>query len=217
MKPVIFVLEILAPDSADEVLASFKSAQPLMSLQRGDAIDTAHWGAAEPNGDPLRVVLVKHDIAETESITHTVSVHTERVAGAAELLSDTRQQWTSAVARIRDRARGIVDEAPELGRKGVGKIEQQIPRLKALASEKIGPLAKQTIQDDKAMAQTFSMLYEFLPTTLRLMIQEEAFVEFCLRNRKLLCDSREQDESPAGSVEAVRAEEVGRPASAVFG
>jgi hypothetical protein len=206
MKPVVFVLEILAPDAADEVLATFTSAQPLMSLQCGDVIDAARWGAAECNGELLRVVLVKHDIAETDSITHTVSIHTELTVDAAELQPHTGQQWTSAVAKIRDRARGIVDEAPELGRKGIGRIEQQIPRFKALVSERIGPLAKQTIEDDKAMAQTFSMLYEFLPTTLRLMIQEETFVDFCLRNRQLLIERREHGEPPAESAGEMSAE-----------
>lgn len=217
MQPVVFTLDILAPDSADEVLVSFTSAQPLMPLQCGDVIDTACWGAVDLDGEPLRVVLVKHGITETESITHTVTVHTERTTGAADLQLHTRQQWTSAVARIRDRARGIVDEAPELGRKGVGRIEQQIPRFKALVSEKIGPLAKHTIEDDKAMAQTFSMLYEFLPTTLRLMIQEETFVDFCLRNRKLLFDSREQDESAAGLADEIPAKDADQPESVVLG
>ncbi|MDH3712801.1 MAG: hypothetical protein OET44_03010 [Gammaproteobacteria bacterium] len=140
MKPTTFVLEILAPDTSDEVLASFMSAQPLMSFLCGDVIDTARWGAAEVKGQLLRVALVRHAIAETDSITHTVTIHTERIGGTAGVQPDNKQ-WTSAVAKIRDRARGIVDEVPELGKKGVEKIEQQVPRIKALVGEKIGPLA----------------------------------------------------------------------------
>ncbi|MDH3712802.1 MAG: hypothetical protein OET44_03015 [Gammaproteobacteria bacterium] len=66
------------------------------------------------------------------------------------------------------------------------------------------------------MAQTFSMLYEFFPTTLRLMIQEETFVDFCLSNRKYLIERWDQDELPAGAAGEARAKNNPRE-SAAFG
>ena len=109
---------------------------------------------------------------------------------------ERKQQWSSAVARIRDRARGIAGEAPVIGRRGVTSVEQQLPKIKALVADKVGPLARRTIEDDAAMATTFGMLYEFLPTTIRLMMQEETFVDFCLRNRRFLIDCLDREDQP---------------------
>lgn len=196
MKPVVFVLEILAPGSRGEVLTSITSANPLMVPQAGDAIDPGDWGKPAFGDKLLRVTLVRHQFQDVDAVTQKVAVHTELTTGLAAARTEPKQQWSSAVARIRDRARGIADEAPAIGRRGVNTIEQQLPKIKALVADKVGPLARKTIEDDAAMAATFGMLHEFLPTTIRLMVQEETFVDFCLRNRQFLIDCLDLEEQP---------------------
>ena len=193
MKPVVFVLEILTPGSSGEVLRSVTAANPLMVPQAGDVIDPTDWGNPAFEGKLLRVTLVRHQFQDVDAVTQTVSVHTELTAGVTAARTEPKQQWSSAVARIRERARGIADE----GRRSVDIIEQQLPKIKVLVADKVGPLARKTIEDDVAMAKTFGMVHEFLPTTIRLMVQEEAFVDFCLRNRRLLIDCLDLDEQPA--------------------
>ncbi len=194
MKPAKFILQIMTPDTAPEVLAAFTSTAPPLIPQRGDIIDTAPWGVDEFGGEILRAVQVTHRIEQSGSLTHTVSVQTALATERVDRVFALAQQPPSTIARIRERVTEIVDEAPELRRKGVSAIEQQVPRIKAIVSERVGPLAKKTIENDEAMIQTFRMLHEFLPTTLRLMLKKDKFVEFCLRNRERLIDRPEQDE-----------------------
>lgn len=61
-------------------------------------------------------------------------------------------------------------------------LEKQIPLIKKLLIEKIGPAALATLRSETALAAAIGGLYEFLPTAVRLVVNRDLFVNFCVRN-----------------------------------
>jgi hypothetical protein len=61
-------------------------------------------------------------------------------------------------------------------------LEKQIPLIKTLLLEKIGPAALATLRSETALAAAVGGLYEFLPTAARLVVNRDIFVNFCVRN-----------------------------------
>lgn len=61
-------------------------------------------------------------------------------------------------------------------------LEKQIPLIKTLLIEKIGPAALATLRSETTLAAAIGGLYEFLPTAIRLMVNRDIFVNFCVRN-----------------------------------
>ena len=61
-------------------------------------------------------------------------------------------------------------------------LEKQIPLISQLITEKIGPAALTTLRSETAIAAAVGGLYEFLPTPVRLVVNRELFVNFCVRN-----------------------------------
>ncbi len=64
----------------------------------------------------------------------------------------------------------------------VALLEKQIPLIKTLLVEKIGLAALATLRSEAALAAAIGGLYEFLPTAVRLVVNRDVFVNFCLRN-----------------------------------
>lgn len=61
-------------------------------------------------------------------------------------------------------------------------LEKQIPLIKQLFVEKIGPGALVTLRSETALAAAAGGLYEFLPTPVRLVANRDVFVSFCVHN-----------------------------------
>lgn len=61
-------------------------------------------------------------------------------------------------------------------------LEKQIPLIKTLLLEKIGPAALATLRSETTLAAAIGGLYEFLPTAVRLVVNRDVFVNFCVRN-----------------------------------
>jgi hypothetical protein len=61
-------------------------------------------------------------------------------------------------------------------------LEKQIPLIKTLLLENIGPAALATLRSETALAAAVGGLYEFLPTAARLVVNRDIFVNFCVRN-----------------------------------
>jgi len=68
-------------------------------------------------------------------------------------------------------------------------LERQIPTIRKLLAEKVGPGALAALTSDSALALALGSVYEFLPTGVRLVIRREAFVEFGLKNKEKLLPS----------------------------
>ncbi len=61
-------------------------------------------------------------------------------------------------------------------------LVKQIPLIKNLITEKLGPSALVTLRSEAALAVAVGSLYEFLPAPVRLVANREAFVSFCVHN-----------------------------------
>ena len=71
-------------------------------------------------------------------------------------------------------------------------LEDQLPRIRKLIREKIGILPKNTIHNDDLMRNSFKRLYQALPRMIRMAINENTFVEFCMTNRERLLNISEK-------------------------
>ena len=71
-------------------------------------------------------------------------------------------------------------------------LEDQLPRIRKLIREKIGILPKNTIHNEGLMRNSFKSLYQALPRMIRMAINENIFVEFCMVNRERLLNISEK-------------------------
>jgi hypothetical protein len=70
-------------------------------------------------------------------------------------------------------------------------LEKQIPLIRSLFVDKIGPGALATLRSETSLAVVAGGLYEFLPMPVRLVANREAFVSFCVGNLdKILPDAQ---------------------------
>jgi hypothetical protein len=60
-------------------------------------------------------------------------------------------------------------------------LEKQIPLIRSHLSERIGPEALSTPRSPDAWAEVFARVYEFLPNPIRLVVNRDVFVTYCLR------------------------------------
>jgi hypothetical protein len=70
-------------------------------------------------------------------------------------------------------------------------LEKQIPTIRKLLLEKVGPGALKALKSDSAWALALGSIYEFLPTAVRLVIRRETFVDFGLKNKEKLLPEKE--------------------------
>ena len=71
-------------------------------------------------------------------------------------------------------------------------IEDQLPRIRKLINEKIGTIPKNSIHNDDFMRNSFKRLYQALPRMIRIAINENIFVDFCMANRERLINISEK-------------------------
>jgi hypothetical protein len=77
------------------------------------------------------------------------------------------------------------------------KIEEHWPKVQQIFQEKIGPAALAAAKNDDAMRSLFKMVHEALPFPLRMVVKEEAFVQFCFSHRDRLLPSGEASATSA--------------------
>ncbi len=72
------------------------------------------------------------------------------------------------------------------------KIEEQlkkfIPEIKNVLKDSFKKVSKSALSNEKVMETTFRKSYQFLPLPIRLMVDQDVFVKFCMRNRNLLLE-----------------------------
>ncbi len=61
-------------------------------------------------------------------------------------------------------------------------LEKNLPAIRQLLSDKIGPGVLATLTSPTAISMTVGSIYEFLPTAVRLVVPRQAFVDFCVMN-----------------------------------
>jgi uncharacterized protein len=60
-------------------------------------------------------------------------------------------------------------------------LEKQIPLIRSLLNERVGPEAQATQRSPEAWAEVIAGVYEFLPNPIRLVVNRDVFVTYCLR------------------------------------
>lgn len=76
-------------------------------------------------------------------------------------------------------------------------LEQQVPKIKALLKERLGPKARDAIQNDELMTTALNGIYDVLIVShpaLRLVVKREQFIDFCLSNRARFVEDVTQEE-----------------------
>ncbi len=87
-------------------------------------------------------------------------------------------------------------------------LKKQVPVVQKLLVEKVGAAAIATLKSDEAWAIALGSVYEFLPTTVRLVVPRDAFINFFVRNRTLILPASlkpNQSEAQAKTISTARA------------
>jgi hypothetical protein len=112
--------------------------------------------------------------------TDYILVKTENLKAAREALTAAGHKVTKA------RAAKEPDKSPEkpsnLFQSASALLETQIPLIKKLLVEKVGPTTLATLRSEASLAMAVGGVYEFLPTAVRLVVNRDIFVNFCVRN-----------------------------------
>jgi hypothetical protein len=108
--------------------------------------------------------------------TDYILVRDAQLRAAKEALSAAGHKF----ARV---TRAIVEErtSPTINAYA-GLLEKQIPLIRSLWAEKISPAMLAGLRNQLAVAALIGSLYEFLPTPIRLVVNRDIFVSYCLRN-----------------------------------
>jgi hypothetical protein len=63
------------------------------------------------------------------------------------------------------------------------KIEENWPKIQQLFREKVGPAVLAAAKDDEKFASAVKIVYEALPFPVKLVVKQDAFLQFCLAHR----------------------------------
>ena len=105
-------------------------------------------------------------------------------------LSDAKTLAEKARLRIEAgsrNARYVTEAARVAGTERVrGTIEDQWPRVQRLFTNAVQGPARVALYDDQLMHRILPVVYQELPAVIRVAVQQEEFVQFCLANRHRL-------------------------------
>lgn len=149
---------------------------------------------SEPGWAAIRVV-GKLDFAETGilaalaeplaqasiSVFAVATFDTDYILVKDASLKAAREALTLAGHKVSKPRAKEVEEKPS-ALKGSAMLETQIPLIKKLMVEKVAPSTLATLRSPSTMAVAVGGLYEFLPVAVRLVVNREIFVSFCVSN-----------------------------------
>jgi hypothetical protein len=69
------------------------------------------------------------------------------------------------------------------------KLREHWPKIQQLFEEKVGPAALAAAKNDEMIRPLFERVYWRLPRPVRMVVKEESFVRFCLKNKDRLVPS----------------------------
>lgn len=76
-------------------------------------------------------------------------------------------------------------------------LEGYLPTVQAWLREKLGCLTIEVIQNDVLMTHALVLVYQLLPSAVRMIVREERFVVFCLSHRDRLIEQYSRPDSPS--------------------
>lgn len=149
------------------------------------------WACFKVNGSlPLEQVGVMAQIAAAlakagVALFALSTFETDYILVKREQARAAQEALTSAGMKVRKARKQTRPESKSV----FAVLERQIPTIRKLLAEKVGPGALAALTSDQALALALGSVYEFLPTGVRLVIRREAFVDFGLRNKEKLLPS----------------------------
>lgn len=72
------------------------------------------------------------------------------------------------------------------------KLREHWPKIQQLFEEKVGPAALAAAKNDETIRPLLERVYWRLPLPVRMVVKEETFVRFCLKNKDRLVPSGER-------------------------
>ena len=63
------------------------------------------------------------------------------------------------------------------------KIQENWPKVQQVFQEKIGPAALEAAKNEDQMRSVFKMAHQALPFPVRMVVKEDAFIQFCFAHR----------------------------------
>ena len=98
-------------------------------------------------------------------------------------LKAARDALTAAGHKVsKPRATKEEEKPSMLKGSAVAVLETQIPLIKKLLIEQVGPSTLTTLRSKTSLAVAVGGVYEFLPVAVRLVVNRELFVSFCVSN-----------------------------------
>jgi hypothetical protein len=98
-------------------------------------------------------------------------------------LKAAREALTLAGHKVsKPRAASPDEKSSMLKGSAITVLETQIPLIKKLLVEEVGPSTLTTLRSTTSMAVAVGGVYEFLPVAVRLVVNREIFVSFCVSN-----------------------------------
>ncbi len=107
-------------------------------------------------------------------------------------LAAAKKALIAAGHSIQTRKASKPQATPNAANPALALLQTQIPFIKKLITEKIGPATLATLKDKNAWAIAIGSLYEFLPAPVRIVIPRQSFVEFCIANLDKLIPAQAQ-------------------------
>lgn len=156
---------------------------------QGEKVDP-DWACLKVNG-PL-------DLAETgilAGIAITMSAagiaifavstyDTDYILVKREQLAEAKNALTEAGHKIARPARPAFEEVrttPAMNAYAA-MIERHFPLIKGLLTEKVGIQALSTMKSEAALFKAVGDLYEFMPPPVKLLVNQDLFVNYCIKN-----------------------------------
>lgn len=164
-------LSIVAPDSLK--VDSEKSEPGWAALRVVGTLDFAEVGIIAE----LASVLAKAGV----SIFAVSTFNTDYLLVKDASLKTARDALTLAGHKVSKPRSAKEEEKPStLKGTAVAVLETQIPLIKKLLIEQIGPSTLASLRSTASLAVAVGGVYEFLPVAVRLVVNREVFVTFCV-------------------------------------
>lgn len=166
-------LSIVAPDSFR--VESEKSEPGWVAMRVVGKLDFAEVGILAE----LAGVLAKAGV----SIFAVSTFNTDYLLVKDTNLKIARDALTVAGHKVSKPRTAKEEEKPSvLKGSAVAVLETQIPLIKKLLIEQVGPSTLATLRSTTSLAVAVGGIYEFLPVAVRLVVNREIFVSFCVSN-----------------------------------
>jgi len=135
-------------------------------------------------GDKTKDFLCEHcaNKREAECTTHGQLKNEKFIGGLPPICTKCKDEHKSMKRELKRVKR---DEAKE---KFQNNLDAQLPLIRKIIKEKIGPMTEDTIKNDSLIEKSLRKIYTILPFPIRLLCNEDKFIEYILPLKDMVFD-----------------------------